>query len=165
MCRSVSNNSGGWTLARNPRQFSKRDWWSQSVCQVLSVYSLVKGEVRRKMNFTYVLGFGVLRDVVNSFRSVRLRLLGRRPGGIEHEVTRGHDAAYRQNGISNCLFRVRHISSDTCLSKLEQQLPSSSSTLSTSDRSGAWISSHFRIQVRSADECMAPGRRQPRETP
>ena len=55
-------------------------------------------------------------------------------------------------------------SSDTCLSKSEQQLPSSSSTLSSSDSSGAWISSHFRIQVGSADECVAPGRRQPRET-
>ena len=31
-------------------------------------------------------------------------------------------------------------------------------------RPGAWISSHFRIQVRSADECVAPGRRQPWET-
>ena len=27
----------------------------------------VKGEVRRKMNFTYVLGFVVLRDVVKVF--------------------------------------------------------------------------------------------------
>ena len=119
------------------------------------------------MNFTYVLGFVVLRDVVKSFRSVLLRLRERRPGGIEHEVTRGHDAAWRRNGISNCLFRVRHVSSDTCLSKSEQQLPSSSSTLSSSDSSdssGAWISSHFRIQVRSADECVAPGRCQPRET-
>ena len=35
---------------------------------------------------------------------------------------------------------------------------------SSSDISGAWISSHFRIQVRSADECVAPGRRQSRET-
>ena len=51
-------------------------------------------------------------------------------------------------------------SSDTCLSKSEQQLRSSSSTLSSSDSSGAWISNHFRIQVRSADECVAPGRRQ-----
>ena len=49
-------------------------------------------------------------------------------------------------------------------SKSEQQHPSSSSTLAISDRSGAWISSHFRIQVRSADECVAPWRRQPRET-
>ena len=30
--------------------------------------------------------------------------------------------------------------------------------------SGAWISSHFRIQVRSDDECVVPGRCQPRET-
>ena len=36
--------------------------------------------------------------------------------------------------------------------------------LSSSDSSGAWISSHLRIQVRSADECVAPGRCQPRET-
>ena len=36
--------------------------------------------------------------------------------------------------------------------------------ISGSDSSEAWISSDFRIQVRSADECMAPGRRQPRET-
>ena len=46
---------------------------------------IFKGEVRRKMNFTYVLGFVVLRDVVKSFRSVLLRLRERRPGGIEHE--------------------------------------------------------------------------------
>ena len=45
------------------------------------------------MNFTHVLGFVVLRDVVKSFRSVLLRLRERRPGGIEHEVTRGHDVA------------------------------------------------------------------------
>ena len=45
------------------------------------------------MNFTYVLGFVVLRDVVKSFRSVLLRLREGPPGGIEHEVTRGHDAA------------------------------------------------------------------------
>ena len=35
---------------------------------------------------------------------------------------------------------------------------------SSSNSSAAWIFSHFRIQVRSADECVAPGRRQPRET-
>ena len=29
--------------------------------------ALLRGEVRRKMNFTYVLGFGVLRDVVKVF--------------------------------------------------------------------------------------------------
>ena len=67
-------------------------------------------------------------------------------------------------GSQNCLFRVRHILFDTCLSKSEQQLPSSSSTLFGSDSSGAWICSDFRIQVRSADECVSPGRRQPRET-
>ena len=56
------------------------------------------------------------------------------------------------------------MSSDTCLSKPEQQLPNSSLTLSSSDSSGAWIFSHFRIQVRSSDECVVPGRHQPRET-
>ena len=56
-------------------------------------YTEVKGEVRRKMNFTNVLGFVVLRDVVKDFWPVLLRLRERRPGGIEHEVTRGHDAA------------------------------------------------------------------------
>ena len=125
---------------------------------------VLKGEVRRKMNFTYVLGFVVLRDVVKVFPVSSSSFARKTTGGIEHEVTRGYDAAWRRNGISNCLFRSRHISSDTCLSKSEQQHPSSSSTLSSSDSSGAWISSHFRIQVRSADECVAPGRRQPRET-
>ena len=63
-----------------------------------------------------------------------------------------------------CFFRVRHISTNTLLSKSKQQLPSSILTLSSSDSSGAWIPSHFRIQVGSADECVAPGRRQPRAT-
>ena len=76
----------------------------------------------------------------------------------------GHDAAQRRNGISNCFFRVRHLSSDTLFSKSKQQLPSSISTRSSSGSSGAWIPSHFRIQVGSADECVAPGRRQRRET-
>ena len=40
----------------------------------------------------------------------------------------------------------------------------SSSTLSSSDSFGAWIFSHFRIQVGSADECVASGGRKPRET-
>ena len=44
------------------------------------------------MNFTYVLGFVVLRDVVKSLRSVLLRLRERRPGGIEYEgMTRPKD--------------------------------------------------------------------------
>ena len=124
----------------------------------------VKGEVRRKMNFTYVLGFVVLRDVVKVFRVSSSSFARKKTGRNRHEVTRGHDAAERRNGISYCLFHVRHILSDTCLSKSEQPLPSSSSTLSGSDSSGAWISSDFRIQVRSADECVAPGRYQARET-
>ena len=55
-------------------------------------------------------------------------------------------------------------SSDTYLSKSEQQLPSSSSTLSSSDSAGAWIFNHFQIQMEYADECVAPGRHQPQET-
>ena len=55
----------------------------------------VKGEVRRKMNFTYVLRFVVLRDVVKVFpvSSSSFARKTTRTGGIEHEVTRGHDAA------------------------------------------------------------------------
>ena len=34
---------------------------------LLLITTLIKGEVRRKMNFTYVLGFVVLRDVVKVF--------------------------------------------------------------------------------------------------
>ena len=46
------------------------------------------------MNFTYVLGFVVLRDVVKVFL-VSYSSFARKTtaGGIEHEVTRGHDAA------------------------------------------------------------------------
>ena len=35
--------------------------------KIASGGSCLKGEVRRKMNLTYVLGFVVLRDVVNVF--------------------------------------------------------------------------------------------------
>ena len=40
--------------------------WSYSPVQPLAIVP-IKGEVRRKMNFTYVLGFVVLRDVVKVF--------------------------------------------------------------------------------------------------
>ena len=117
------------------------------------------------MNFTYVLGFVVLRDVIKVFpvssSSFARKMTGRNRA---RSHSGGMTRPKRRNGISNCLFRVRHISSDTSLSKSEQQLPSSSPTLSSSDSSGAWIFSHFRIQVRPADECVAPGRRQFRET-
>ena len=36
-------------------------------CVVTDGTHCLKGEVRRKMNFTYVLGFVVLRDVVKVF--------------------------------------------------------------------------------------------------
>ena len=116
------------------------------------------------MNFTYVLGFVVLRDVVKVFPASSCSFARKTTG---RNQARSHSGAWR--GLKtkwdlNCLFRVRHISSDTCLSKSEKELPSSSSTLSSSDSSGAWISSHFRIQVRSTDECVRPGRSQPRET-
>ena len=116
------------------------------------------------MNFTYVLGFVVLRDVVKVF-PVSSPSFARKTTGRNRAPS--HSGAWRglktKMGSQNCLFRVRHSSSDTCLSKSEQQLPSSSSTLSSSESSGAWIFSHFRSQVGSADECVAPGRRQPRE--
>ena len=116
------------------------------------------------MNFTYVLWFVVLRDVVKVF-PVSSSSFARKT--TPRNRVRSHSGAWR--GLKtkwdlNGLFRFRHISSDTCLSKSEQRLPSSSSTPSISDISGAWISSHFRIEVRSADECVAPGRRQSRET-
>ena len=53
----------------------------------------IKGEVRRKMNFTYVLGFVVLRDVVKVFPVSSSSFARKTTGGIEHEVNRGHDAA------------------------------------------------------------------------
>ena len=55
--------------------------------------SCLKGEVRRKMNFTYVLGFVVLSDVVKVFPVSSSSFARKMTGGIEHEVTRGHDAA------------------------------------------------------------------------
>ena len=45
------------------------------------------------MNFTYVLGFVVLRDVVKVFPVSSSSFARKTTGGIEHEVTRGHDAA------------------------------------------------------------------------
>ena len=59
----------------------------------LFIGSLLKGEVRRKMNFTYVLGFVVLRDVVKVFPVSSSSFARKKTGAIEHEVTRGHDAA------------------------------------------------------------------------
>ena len=80
---------------------------------------------------------------------------------------RSHSGAWRglktkwdlKLSLPSSTYLIRYL-----FSKSEQQLPSSSSTLSSSDSSGAWIFSHFRIQVRSADECVAPERRQPRGT-
>ena len=57
--------------------------------------NFVKGEVRRKMNFMYVLGFVMLRGVVKVF-PVSSSSFARKT--TKHEVTRGHDAAWRQNG-------------------------------------------------------------------
>ena len=103
------------------------------------------------MNFTHVLGFVVLRNVVKVF-PVSSSSFARKTTGRNR--ARSHSGAW-------CGLKTKW---DLKLSLPEQQLPSSSSTLSSSDSSGAWISSHFRIQVGSADECVAPGRCQPRET-
>ena len=124
-------------------------------------HEIVKGEVRRKMNFTYVLGFVVLRDVVKIFL-VSSSSFARKTTGRNR--ARSHSGAWRglktkwdlKLSLLSPTYLIRYL-----LSKSEQQLPSSGSTLSSSDSSGAWISSHFRIQVRSADEYVAPGRRQP----
>ena len=56
-------------------------------------FERVKGEVRRKMNFTYVLGFVVLKNVVKVFPVSSSSFARKTLGGIEHEVTWGHDAA------------------------------------------------------------------------
>ena len=116
------------------------------------------------MNFIYVLGFVVLRDVVKVF-PVSSSSFARKTTGRNR--ARSHSGAWRglktkwdlKLSLPSPTYLIRY-----CSSKSEQQLPSSSSTLSSSDRSGAWIFSHFRIQVGSADECVAPGRHQPRET-
>ena len=132
--------------------------------QIKGSYLSLNGEVRTKVIFTYVLGFVVFRDVLKVY-PVSFSLFSRKT--TRRNRARSHTGAWRgikTKRVSNFLFQVRHISSDTGLSKSEQQLPSSSSTLSSSDSSGAWISSHFSIQVRTADLCMAPWKRQPRET-
>ena len=123
-----------------------------------------KGEVRRKMNFTYVhvLGFVVLRDVVKVFPVSSSSFVRKTTG---RNRAQSHSGAWRgpktKWDLKFSLPSPTYLIPDTCLSKSEQQLPSSTSTLFGSDRSGAQISSDSRIQVRSADECVAPGRRQP----
>ena len=116
------------------------------------------------MNFTYVLGFVVLKDVVKIFLVSTFSCARKTTG---RNRARSHPGAWRglktkwdlKLSLPSPTYLIRYF-----LSESEQQLPSSSSTLSSSDSPGAWISSHFRIQVRSADECVAPGRRQPRKT-
>ena len=117
------------------------------------------------MNFTYVSRFVVVWDVVRVFPVSSSSFVRKTTG---RNRAQSHSGAWR--GLKTKWDLKLSLPSptyliDTCLSKSEQQLPSSSSTLSSSDSSGARISSHFRIQVRSADECVAPRRRQPQETP
>ena len=69
------------------------DFFSHGFHQKIRFKRNFKGEVRRKINFRYVSGFVVLRDVVKVFLVSSSSLRERRLGGIEHEVTRGHDAA------------------------------------------------------------------------
>ena len=54
------------------------------------IYRYVKGEVRRKMNFTYVLGFVVLRDVVKVFPVSSSSFARKTTGGNR---TRSHSGA------------------------------------------------------------------------
>ena len=55
-----------------------------------NIITIIKGEVRRKMNFTYVLGFVVLRDVVKVF-PVSISLFARKTTGRNR--ARSHSGA------------------------------------------------------------------------
>ena len=111
------------------------------------------------MNFTYVLGFVVLRDVVKVF-PVSSSLMARK--------TTGRNRAWSHSG---CMTRHKDdmgsqiISSESYISHpILVYLSRNNNSQAQARRFAAWISSQIRIQVRSADECVAPGRRQPRET-
>ena len=61
-----------WSPSRCCNYFPQCQSWGLSTVRtedfsLAEIYWLVKGEVRRKMNFTYVLGFVVLRDVIKVF--------------------------------------------------------------------------------------------------
>ena len=57
------------------------------------VFCKVKGEVRRKMNFTYVLEFVVFRDVVKVFPVSSSSFARKKTGRNRARSHSGHDAA------------------------------------------------------------------------
>ena len=89
-----TSNSVSVFLAHNQTEHFLSSW-THCIKSKTCLAFFLKGEVRRKMNFTYVLGFVVLRDVVKVF-SVSSSSFARKTtggggggGGIEHEGTRG----------------------------------------------------------------------------
>ena len=67
-------------------------WWQFSFRTLFLCFNDLKGEVRRKMNFTYVLGFVVLRDVVKVF-PVSSSSFARKTTGRNR--ARSHSGAWR----------------------------------------------------------------------
>ena len=74
----------------------------------LTKYSGLKGQFGGKW-ISHVLGFVVLRDVVKVFPVSSSSFSRKTTGRNQARSHSGHDAALKRNGISNCLFRVRHI--------------------------------------------------------
>ena len=125
---------------------------------------LLKGEVRRIMNFTYVLGFVVLRDVVkvlsgqfffvcekDDHEESSTKSIG---GMTRPKDEMGSQIVSSESDISHPI--LVYVSRNNNSQAQAQRFPA----LTAPEPEF----SHFRIQVRSADECVAPGRHQPRET-
>ena len=85
-CRSL-DKKGNISMCRN----IMRNNYRENVTQNHILFKL-KGEVRRKMNFTYVLGFVVLRDVVKVF-PVRSSSFARKT--TPRNRVRSHSGAWR----------------------------------------------------------------------
>ena len=81
-----------WRLANIGRQGKILDFFGKIQCYCgMCFNSSIKGEVRRKMNFTYVLGFVVLRDVAKVFQ-VRSPSFARKTTGRNR--ARSHSGAW-----------------------------------------------------------------------
>ena len=158
-----------WVKVRHPKRLQARPpegrkWRKARQTDRIWENATIKGEVRRKMNFTNVFGFVALRDVVKVFpvssssfaRQTTVRNRARSHSGAWRGLKTKRDLKL---SLPSPTYLIRYF-----LSKSERQLPSSSSTLSSSDSSSAWLSSHFLDPSENRCECVAPGRRQPRET-
>ena len=104
----------------------------------------LKGEVRRKMNFTYVLGFVVLRDVVKVF-PVSSSSFARKKTYLEESstkslggMTRPKDEMGSQLSLPSPTYLIRYL-----FIKVRTTTPKLKLDASGSDSSGAWISSDF----------------------